>query len=163
LVDGIRPDAAASDQAGLDIRQLAHEPGLGQQNHTGTFTGFTAITGWGQQEGPVPEAFLPPFHWGYAPASILAVDSAEARNVTLFADLLTYSENQTVDVELNGTPLHRLTFTRINQRERLQVTLPLRLGRNELHLRYNHGLVTAYDARQLAVIFLSLRIVSAGA
>ncbi len=126
------------------------------------FTGFAVRDGWGQREGPVPEAFLPPFHWGYAPATRLIIDSPAGKSARLAADVLTYAENQSVSVELNGVPVEKLVFNRLNQKERLQASLALRPGRNELVLGYGRRLVTDYDPRQLAVIFLSLRIVADG-
>lgn len=122
------------------------------------FNGFTALEGWGHAEGPVPEAFLPPFHWGYAPVTRLAAEVATAQPAMLSAEMLTYCEAQTVSVELNGVPLARHAFTRTNQKDRLSVPLTLRAGRNELTLRYERALVTDHDPRRLAVIFLSLRI-----
>lgn len=164
LADLTGIDVAPPTPAGLDIRELAPEaPARRQESSPGeAFGGFTAVSGWGHREGPVPEAFLPPFHWGYAPTTVLTVDSPAATTAILVADLLTYSENQTVDVELNGTPLRQLAFARVNQRERLLVPLTLRAGRNELHLRYSQSLVTDHDPRKLAAIFLGLRIIPAG-
>lgn len=122
------------------------------------FTGFTPLSGWGPAEGPVPEAFLPQFHWGYAPTTVLAIDSPLPGTGRLAAVLLTYSDNQTVTVELNGVNLHQLAFPRTNQRERLAVSLPLRAGRNELRLSYTQSLTSPHDPRALAAIFLSLRV-----
>jgi hypothetical protein len=160
LADATGVDVASPEPAGLDIQELAAGDAHSRTFHAGDpFTGFTPVSGWGPREGPVPEAFLPPFHWGYAPATVLAVDSPAATVATLNADLLTYSENQTVDVELNGTSLRQLAFLHINQWERLTTPLPLRAGRNELRLRYSQALVTSHDPRQLAAIFLGLRII----
>jgi hypothetical protein len=125
------------------------------------FGGYTAKAGLGPPEGPVPEAFLPVFHWGYAPATTLVVDSPAAGTGRLVTDLLSYSLNQTVTITLNGVELHRQTLARINQKERLAVALPLRAGANELVIAYTECLVTDYDARKLAAIFLSLRVLPA--
>jgi hypothetical protein len=108
----------------------------------------------------VPEAFLPVFHWGYAPATVLAVDVPAARNGKLIADVLSYSRDQVVTVTLNGVQLHQQTLPRINQKERLAVALPLRAGANELAISYSQSLVTDYDPRKLAAIFLSLRVLT---
>jgi hypothetical protein len=122
------------------------------------FAGFTAAEGFGPTEGPVPEAFLPPFHWGYAPQTRLVIDAPQARHARLAAEMLTYSEGQAIAVEVNGTVVHQQALPRINQKEWLQAPLPLRAGRNEVTLRYATALVAAHDPRQLAVIFLSLRV-----
>jgi hypothetical protein len=122
------------------------------------FLGFRPLEGWGEQEGPVPEAFLPPFHWAYAPVTRLAVPSAQGGPAELFAEMLTYSEHQSVGVELNGAPVARHNFARVNQLERLALRLDLRPGSNELVLRHATSLVTSHDPRQLAVIFLGLEI-----
>lgn len=122
------------------------------------FAGFDPVEGWGRQEGPVPVAFLPVFHWGYAPVTQLAIASPAGQPASLVADVLTYSDNQSVAVELNGLLVKHHVFGRTNQKERLVAPLALRPGRNDVTLRYSQGLVTDYDPRQLAVIFLTLRI-----
>jgi hypothetical protein len=69
-----------------------------------------------------------------------------------------------VRIELNGTLLLEHAFPRINQRDRLTVPLPtLQSGRNDLVFRYSQSLVTDHDARPLAVIFLTLRIIPGAA
>jgi hypothetical protein len=156
LLDGQRPPPESS----AAIRELA---GAAQPPPPGThagdhFTGFQPLEGWGEQEGPVPEAFLPPFHWGYAPQTRLALESPSGGPVQFTAEMLTYSDNQSVVAELNGTPVAQHAFGRVNQMERLALRLDLRPGPNELVLRYRTSLVTSYDPRQLAVIFLSLGI-----
>lgn len=77
----------------------------------------------------------------------------------LMADVLTYSDNQTLAVDLNGSPVHQHRFGGINQLEHLIIPLSLGSGPNRLTLRYTQQLVSAHDPRQLAAIFLSLRIV----
>jgi hypothetical protein len=159
-----------ADETGFDISPptpaglIVHEiPAAGASSRPTSstapaFSGFTALSGWGPAEGPVPEAFLPQFHWGYAPATVLALEAPASGSGHLFADLLTYSDNQAVRVELNGVPLHQLAFPRTNQRERISIALPLRAGRNELILRYSQSLASPHDPRALAAIFLSLRV-----
>ncbi|MES1168670.1 MAG: hypothetical protein ABUL61_05830, partial [Oleiharenicola lentus] len=97
-------------------------------------------------------------HWGYAPVTLLTVEVPAACTGKLVTDLLSYSLNQVVTVTLNGATLHAQTLPRINQKERLAVALPLRAGTNELAISYSQSLVTDYDPRKLAVIFLSLRV-----
>lgn len=140
-----------------EISAVAPSGASGRQRGD-NFAGFTAVSGWGALEGPVPEAFLPPFHWGYAPATVLTFDAPDGGAARLDADLLTYCENQTVTFELNATRLHRLDFSRTNQRERVSLPLTLHPGRNLLSLHYSQSLVTARDPRALAAIFLRLRI-----
>jgi hypothetical protein len=123
-----------------------------------SFSGFTPLSGWGVQEGPVPEAFLPPFHWGFAPVTQLAIESPAGQPASLVADVLTYTENQSCTIELNGLAVGQHLFERTNHKERMIVPLALRSGRNEVTLRYSQSLVTDYDPRKLAVIFLTLRI-----
>ncbi len=142
------------------IRELRPQDGVpliaaGQPD---SFAGFSALEGLGGREGPVPHAFLPPFHWGYAPQTRLAVDAAQAGEAQLAAEVLTYSEGQTITVEVNGVPVHQQALPRINQKEWLQVRLPLRAGRNEITLLHACSLTSPHDPRRLAVIFLSLRV-----
>jgi hypothetical protein len=122
------------------------------------FDGFEPLEGWEPQEGPVPAAFLPPFHWGLAPATRLGFTATTAGPVRLLAELLTYSEGQSVRIELNGAPVHQLAFPRTNQLERLQLLLPARTGRNELAFHYTQALVTTHDPRRLAALFLRLQL-----
>jgi len=160
LADAAGFDVAAPAGTGSVIRELtaADLPPSPAVGTTSAFAGFIAREGWGPLEGPVPEAFLPPFHWGYAPATVLTVATPAGQPARLLAEVLTYSENQVVTLELNGAPVLQHAFGRINQKETLSVPLLLRSGDNELVLRYREGLRAAHDPRSLAVIFLSLQI-----
>jgi len=164
LADAAGVDVAAPDHAGWEIREFtqAEAPTRSVAHASGQFIGFVPVSGWGPQEGPVPEAFLPQFHWGYAPATVLMIEAPDGEARTLCVEFLTYSENQTVGVELNGVVLRQHAFVRPNQRERLAMTLPLRPGSNQLTFHYSQSLVTAYDARRLAVIWLGLGLLPAG-
>jgi hypothetical protein len=122
------------------------------------FAGFTPMEGLAAREGPVPAAFLPPFHWGLGPVTRLRVDAATAGTGRLLAELLTYSDNQEVSIELNGAGVHRFAFARTNELTRLHLSLPLRAGVNELAFRYTQALVTNHDPRPLAAIFLRLQV-----
>jgi len=158
---GAAATPAAPGPAGLihEIRPAGLPPASAERGGP-PFTGFVAQEGWGEQEGPVPAAFLPPFHWGFAPTTRLLVRAAAQGPAKLVAHALTYCEGQTVVVELNGATVLRHAFTRVNQKERLVASLTLRAGENQLVIHYSQALVTAQDARQLAVIFLMLRIVA---
>lgn len=123
------------------------------------FAGFTAVEGWENQEGPVPEAYLPVFHWGLAPATVLEVNSATQREARLIIEAVTYSERQQLSLHLNGALAYEHRFSHANQRERISCALPLHPGSNRVELRYTEHLQTSYDPRKLAVIFLSLRVV----
>ena len=158
LVDAGPANAAAVPGESV-IRELGPDEGAPATASMSAFSGFIPLEGFAGEEGPVPEAYLPPFHWGLAPATRLAVDAAQAGTARLAAEVLTYCDQQAVTVELNGTVIHRLSLPRINQKEWLLAALPLRTGRNELVLRYERDLVAAHDPRRLAVIFLSLRVV----
>jgi hypothetical protein len=166
LADALGVDVAPPTPANHQISEIPRSSQFERSLRTvpENFNGFTASSGWGPREGPVPEAFLPPFHWGYAPATHLLIEPTTGSPATLVADLLTYSPNQTVRIELNGTLLLEHAFPRINQRDRLTVPLPtLQSGRNDLVFRYSQSLVTDHDARPLAVIFLTLRIIPGAA
>ena len=160
LADATGFDIAAPTETGAVIHEIvpADLSPFPAPDSVVPFTGFSPLEGWGGAEGPVPEAFLPPFHWGYAPVTRLAVDSSAGNPASLVAEMLTYSENQSVTVELNGIPVGRHTFARTNQKERLAAPLHLRTGANQLTLQYSQHLTTDHDPRKLAVIFLSLRI-----
>jgi hypothetical protein len=143
--------ALTAEEIPPPIRDLARD----------NFCGFTVQSGLGPREGPVPEAFLPPFHWGYAPATHFVVQSNGPREARLAADVLTYSEDQTVQIEINGQRVLEHSFARVNQKEHLHVSFSLRDGANSVVISYGRALITDHDARPLAVIFLSLQILPA--
>ncbi len=149
------PDAAIRELDATDI------PSADTTTPSPAFSGFAAEAGWGAEEGPVPAAFLPPFHWGFAPATCLLITADGPRLARLVADALTYSEGQTVVLELNGNPILQHAFTRTNQKEQLTTPLHLRTGDNHLTFNYSQSLVTDHDTRKLAVIFLTLQILPA--
>jgi hypothetical protein len=157
LVD--REESTAPDEQ-EEITPLVHEGNSVPVTGADPFGGFVALSGWQPEEGPIPEAFLPRFHWATAPETTLAIEAEHAKSARLQARLLSYSEQQVVTVLLNGRELTQLRLLRINQMENLVVTLPLQTGMNEVVLRYTSWIESAADPRQLAVIFLSLRVVS---
>ena len=124
-----------------------------------TFDGFQPITGWQPEEGPVPEAFLPRFHWATAPETTLLIHSDEAQSARLVAQALSYVDNQVATVSFNGIAVQQWEFTRVNQKENLRVPLQLQAGENRVTIQYTRWLESAADPRKLAPIFLSLRIV----
>ena len=160
LLDAGSVTAPANPRRTPEMRLLTAEESSPRPTagNSASFAGFVAREGWGPREGPVPEAFLPPFHWGYAPATELTVNSRGPREARFSAEALTYSEGQVVGVEVNGTVVLRHAFGRVNQKELLATSLPLRAGDNHLVLRYEKFLRTSHDPRQLAAIFLSLRL-----
>lgn len=122
------------------------------------FGGFIPVTGWERAEGPVVESCLPVFHWALHPETVLRIDSPACRDALLAFEALTYSEGQTVAIELNGAAVTTHAFARVHQRERCRVHLTLQRGANRLVLRPSRFLQTTHDPRRLAMIFLSLRI-----
>lgn len=122
------------------------------------FFGFTACEGWGHREGPVPEACLPCFHWGYAPLTRLTFRAGGAGVARIAAEVFTYSEDQAITIELNGRPCAGHKFASSYQLERLSLKLSVPAGESEIVFRYERHLQTAYDPRKLAVLFLRLGI-----
>ncbi len=122
------------------------------------FEGFAPGEGWCPPEGPVPDAFLPAFHWGLAPVTTVLINSATARAARMVAEVLTYTEGQSVEVTLNDIRVLEQTFARVNQKEFLVAPLVLHPGENRLSFRCPRHLTTDYDSRKLALIFLSLRV-----
>jgi len=161
LVDATESPRNAEASSAPAIRELTPEDlaaPLPFGNAT-AFAGFSPESGWCDDEGPYPEAYLPKFHWSLAPVTQLLLDPDLPKEAVLTAHVLTYSDNQALTLELNGSPVHRHCFGGINQLEPLVVPLSLAAGSNRLTLRYAQQLVSAHDSRQLAAIFLSLRIV----
>jgi len=149
-------EATASVIRPLDAGTISPLP----QARGAAFTGFTPVSGWNPQEGPIAEAFLPFFHWGLGPETHLMIPAATAKSVRFEAEALSYAEQQVTTVLLNGIEVLRFVFPRIYQKENLVVTLPLQAGENQLVIRHATWLVTA-DPRKLALIFLSLRVTDA--
>ena len=147
-------DTAASIIRPLDAAKILPLP----QSRGAAFSGFTPVSGWAAPEGPVPEAFLPPFHWALGPETRLIISAATAKTGRLEAEVMTYAERQTTTVLLNGVELFRHAFPRVNQKETLSATLPLRAGENQLTFRHTAWLESPADPRKLALIFLSLRV-----
>ena len=156
LIDG----ESNSNESDPQIREISSSttPLPDKVDASKRFDGFTPISGWGPPEGPVPEAFLPSFHWGHFPHSQLRIDAATDQVVNLHVEALTYVENQSITVLLNELEIGALLFTRVNQKETLSLSLTLPKGSHTLTLKYSSSLITDYDKRQLAVLFLSLRI-----
>ena len=163
LADQTGFDVAKANPDTLQIRELVDEspPEFHPLKHKEKrFANFTPLSGWCQQEGPVPEAFLPHFHWGMAPATELSIEClAGTAEAFLTAECLTYSDGQSIEIFCNDQPVGRLDFPHINQREHLKIRLPLLQGTNRVVLRYQTALVTDHDSRALAVIFISLRVI----
>lgn len=165
LADAAGFDVASPTETDITIRELPAVATIppAQVGSAGAFAGFQPVHGWGDTEGPVPEAFLPQFHWGFAPTTTLRLTGTRAGTARLVAEALTYSEDQVVTVELNGRPVTEHAFGRINQKETISADLHLGPGENTLSFHYRHGLVAPHDPRKLAVIFLSLRVAPGGA
>ncbi|MBS0662657.1 MAG: glycosyltransferase family 2 protein [Verrucomicrobia bacterium] len=160
LLDAAGPGADDVAAAEATLRQLGPDdfrPAT-QAGRPEAFSGFQARSGWGEPEGPVPDAFLPQFHWGYAPATEISIASDRPRTARLVAEVLSYWDDQAVTVTLNGAPLLEHAFSRVNQKEFLQAPLALQAGDNRLVFHYRRHVTSEVDPRKLAVIFLSLRI-----
>jgi hypothetical protein len=146
-----------AERSNLRALLPAEIPTLGREAST-YFAGFRATAGLGPDEGPFAGAFLPRFRWGMAPATTLEITAAAAGTARLEAEALTYWDGQVVTPVLNGVELPPFAFPRVNQKERLERSLPLRAGANTLQLRYSRHHASTADPRPLAVIYLSIRI-----
>jgi hypothetical protein len=122
------------------------------------FRGFVPLSGWQPQEGPVPSAFLPIFHWATAPETALVVHAKTNGISKLRAEVLTYAERQVTTIVLNGVELLRHVFTQVNQKETLSLSLKLVAGENRLIFRHRSWLHSTTDPRKLAIIFLGLQV-----
>jgi hypothetical protein len=158
LVD--RTEAPAGRASAVDSIQLLDPATVSDlpDPDRARFSGFVPLSGWQPQEGPVPSAFLPAFHWGTAPETALIVHAKAAGVARLRAEVLTYAERQVTTVVLNGAERLRHVFTQVNQKETLTVPLKLRAGENRLVFRHRSWLHSTTDPRKLALIFLGLQI-----
>lgn len=158
LVDRL-PTADAAGAGTPVIRPLAPVVPLAPSREaSGYFFGFSVVEGLQPLEGPFPGAFLPTFRWGTAPHTVLEVAARTERMAPLRLECLAYLEGQTLTVSLNGGELHRFQFPRVNQKERIDLPLPLRAGANRLELSYGRALQSPQDPRPLAVIFLAIQV-----
>jgi hypothetical protein len=159
LVDRV-PKTESSSQSSTEILSLplsAIRPPGGSERLD--FAGFSNVEGMGPPEGPFPDMLLPRFRWGMAPETLLQIDPELGRIGRLELEVLTFTENQVMTIFLNETELHRIHFSKVDQKERLSLPLPLRAGFNELAFRYEKFTQQPSDARRLAVIFTSLRVI----
>lgn len=140
----------------LDLSTVRAQLGTGAD----AFTGFEAVQGWEREEGPVPEAFLPRFHWATGPETHFTVRAKADGMARLEAQALSYAENQVTTMAVNGREIAQQKFPRVNQKEAFAVNLPLRAGDNRLVLRHTAWIESAADPRKLALIFLTLRIIA---
>ena len=122
------------------------------------FSGFLPVSGWAELEGPLAEAFLPPFHWALGPETHLMIQAAQAKTCQLEAEIMSYAGGQTTTVLLNGVEVLRYIFPRSHEKETLTLALPLLPGANQLVFRHTAWIENAMDPRKLALIFLSLRV-----
>lgn len=153
----ISTNAAAETISALEVPRHARR----SVSAGDAFVGFAALDGWQPEEGPIPEAFLPRFHWATGPSTSLAITSDARRSAVLEAEVLSYAEQQETIVTLNDVEVTRLRFPRVNQKETLATTLELRAGENRLMFHHARWLESTADPRKLALIFLSLRITHA--
>lgn len=157
LVDGLANPGSVVDHETIERIDVANIRSI-DSNQSAAFSGFTPVAGWEAEEGPVPSAFLPKFHWATAPETALNIDAGSDCTAWLTAELLTYTEAQVMAITLNGAIVHRHMFTEINQKETLRLRLKLCTGVNRLVFHHQAWLRSSHDPRKLAVIFLSLRV-----
>jgi hypothetical protein len=156
LIDGVGSSEAAGTE---QIQSLKLDERLPNDlDHESLFSGFVAKDGWQPEEGPYAEAFLPRFHWATGPETHLIISATEEGAMILDGEVLTYSDQQSTVIELNGCEVARLTFPRVNEKQRLHVRMRVRNGANDLVLRHTKWIENANDPRKLALIFLSLRV-----
>lgn len=161
LVDRLCPPDDSSAEA-PSLREL--EPAerfLSRAGRDDAFAGFAPLSGWAPREGPIAAAFLPVFHWGLAPATQLSLAPGLPSRLCGEAEVLTYSEGQSIEILAGESVVHRHVFARISQKEPLRFTFT-RPPDNRLTIRYStHLPANPRDPRLLAVIFLSLHISAA--
>lgn len=157
LVDGVLDPGAAVDGETIQRLDVAKIAPIERQSRE-AFSGFNPIAGWEIEEGPVPSAFLPKFHWATAPETVLELPADGDCTAWLTAELLTYVDGQVTTVVLNGADVHRHAFAHVNQKDMLSLPLKLHAGANHLVFRHDGWLRSAHDPRKLAVIFLGLRV-----
>jgi len=108
----ITTESTASLIRPLDAAKIPPLP----QVRGSAFSGFTPVSGWSAQEGPVAEAFLPAFHWALGPETHLRIHTATAKSCRLEAEAMSYAERQVTTVLLNGSEVLRVAFPRVNQK-----------------------------------------------
>ena len=160
LLDAM-PSAQRSQEEGPRLLRLDPGPELAPlPGGGGAFSGFVPVAGWESAEGPVPEAFLPRFHWATGPETVLEFERPTAGRLSVAMEMLTYCPEQVLEVEQAGVVVARVEFPQPYHRLERRLTLDVPAGKGRLTLRFARWLHNERDPRRLAVIFMRL-VVSA--
>lgn len=121
------------------------------------FSGWKALSGMGDIEGPYPKLSLPKVRWGLGPASLLAVDGAQGGRIRLIMSCYTSVPNQEVAVRLDGKRIavHALPVT--GRAYRFETRLDLSPGPHRIELVYKDW-VRGHPNGPLATLFAELRL-----
>ena len=121
------------------------------------FSGWKALSGMGEVEGPYPKLNLPKVRWGLGPASLLAVDGAQGGRMRLIMSCYTYIPNQEVTVRLDGKRIavHALPVT--GKVYEFEAPLDMSPGPHRIELVYKDW-VRDPRTRSYGALFAELRI-----
>jgi hypothetical protein len=121
------------------------------------FSGWKALSGMDEVEGPYPQWNLPKVRWGLGPASLLAVDGAQGGRIRLIMSCYASIPNQEVTVRLDGKRIavHALPLT--GKVYRFETPLDVSRGPHGIELVYKDW-VRDPPNRPLATLFAELRI-----
>jgi hypothetical protein len=115
-------------------------PGQAAAARSLPFYGFDIVSGLNPLEGPYPQWELPAVHWGTFPETRLLIRSKVAGNADLYMEVRRNdNEHQSFTVTLNGTLVGEHAFTGNFRFEPVHMTLPLRIGKNQLSITYAHN------------------------
>jgi len=149
-------------QSNPDFVQIASLPTLTGKRYyiferLPKFSGWTALTGMGEVEGPYPQWNLPKVRWGLGPATLLAVDAAQAGRMRLVMSCYAHVPNQAISVRLDGRRIALHALPVAGKAYRFETLLDLSRGPHKIELVYKDS-VRDPSSRLLAALFTELRL-----
>lgn len=125
------------------------------------YIGWQPLEGLGPPQGPFPEWDLPIVRWGIGLKTRLSFHSRATPAQLVMECRRNNSENQTIEVLLNGEPVHRHAFDPAWEFVTIRVPLAPRQGPNQVELRYGNVVKAEAGGQGRAVLFRKLQIIPA--
>jgi hypothetical protein len=121
------------------------------------FSGWKALSGMGEVEGPYPQWNLPKVRWGLGPASLLAVDGAQGGRMRLIISCYTHIPNQKVTVRFDGKRIAVHVLPVVGKVYRFETRLDVSRGPHSIELVYKDW-VRDPPNRPRATLFAELQL-----
>ncbi len=121
------------------------------------FMGWRAVGGLGPSEGPFPTRRIPVVRPALGPRTCLAFDGGGSPVDLVLECRRIGSREQTMEVRLNGVPVHRHTFGRAPILTAHRIPLTPREGPNVIEIRF--GTTFTMGPQERAILFRRIQIV----